>query len=190
MLLETIKGTSKRKSDKRMWKRTSMNVTGQHAADLRGGEAPHARGCCARENRDGASAESRGGTAGASAGSRAGTAGASAESRAGTAVLPGSACTESRRRSRHTGSGRFPRTERPRRAEQERPCYPALRVQRADGAPDTPGQGDSLGLGRPGCGSPASDLAGPWVWLEQTPGQGTAGPVHFRASVPVLNDRS
>lgn len=82
------------------------------------------------------------------------------------------------------------RPERPRRAEQERPCYLALRVQRADGAPDTPGQGDSLGLGRPGCGSPASDLAGPWVWLEQTPGQGTAGPVHFRASVPVLNDRS
>ena len=38
------------------------------------------------------------------------------------------------------------RPERPRRAEQERPCYLALRVQRADGAPDTPGQGDSLGL--------------------------------------------
>ena len=64
-------------------------------------------------------------------------------------------------------------TEHPRRAEEKRLCYLALRVQRADGAPDTPGQGDYLGLGRPGCGSPASDLAGPWVWLEQTPGQGT-----------------
>ena len=36
-------------------------------------------------------------------------------------------------------------TEHPRRAEEKRLCYLALRVQRADGAPDTPGQGDYLG---------------------------------------------